>query len=134
MQLPVESTQAFEQIENAVRSAQRSVWAEYYLIRRDETGKRFLDLLAERARAGVEVRLLYDAAGSIGLDSHRVALIVTAGGQVQAFHRLNPLRRRWSFHLRNHRKLIVVDGAIGFTGGMNVGDEYSCEDIHPARR
>lgn len=119
------SDRAFERIEETVRSARKSVWAEYYLIRRDATGHRFLDLLAERARAGVEVRLLYDAVGSMGLDAWGVKAIVAAGGGVQAFLPLNPLKRRWSFHLRNHRKLIVVDGAIGFTGGMNVGDEYS---------
>jgi len=69
--------------------------------------------------------LLYDALGSMGLDAARLRDLKSAGGRVEAFLPINPLRRRWSVHLRNHRKLIIVDGRIGFTGGMNVGDEYS---------
>lgn len=116
---------AFARIEEVLRAATRSIWAEYYIVRNDETGHRFLDLLAERARAGVAVRLLYDAVGSMGLDAIRVRAIRAAGGVVVPFLPVNPFRRRWAVHLRNHRKLIVVDGAHVFTGGMNVGDEYS---------
>lgn len=123
--LLTEDERAFEAIEASVRGAARSVWAEYFIIRNDETGHRFLDLLAERARDGVEVRLLYDAVGSLGLDAGKLAVLRAAGGQVEAFLPVNPLRRRWSVHLRNHRKLVVVDGKEAFTGGMNVGDEYS---------
>ena len=71
------------------------------------------------------MRLLYDRLGSIGIDMQRLAALREAGGRVEPFLPLNPLRRRWAINLRNHRKLIVVDGEIGFTGGMNVGDEYS---------
>ena len=123
--LLAEDEQAFGRIEGALEAAKRSIWAEYYIINNDETGWRFLDLLAERARAGVEVRLLYDAIGSGNINRPRLEAIRKAGGRTEVFLPLNPLRRRWSVHLRNHRKLIVVDGEIGFTGGMNVGDEYS---------
>jgi cardiolipin synthase len=116
---------AFQHIESALRSAKHSIWAEYYIIKSDETGRRFLELLELRAKEGIEVRLLYDAVGSIGLDARRLRAIRKAGGRAEGFLPLNPLRRRWAFHLRNHRKLIVVDGEIGFTGGMNMGDEYS---------
>ncbi len=116
---------AFARKEEALRGARRSIWAEYYIIQQDETGHRFLDLLAERARAGVDVRLLYDAVGSSRIDAGRVAALVEAGGKVERFLPVNPLKRRWSVHLRNHRKLLVIDGEVGFTGGLNVGDEYS---------
>jgi cardiolipin synthase len=115
----------FDEIEASIRAAKQFVWAEYYIIRNDETGRRFLALLEERARAGVEVRLLYDAFGSFGLNAKALAAIVAAKGLVQAFQPMNPLRRRFSIHLRNHRKLIVVDNEVGFTGGMNMADEYS---------
>ena len=115
----------FDEIEAAINSAKRFVWAEYYIIRNDATGLRFLELLEQRARAGVEVRLLYDAFGSFGLNAKALARIVAAKGLVQAFQPMNPLRRRLSVHLRNHRKLIVIDDEIGFTGGMNMADEYS---------
>lgn len=125
VELLAESDEAFRQIEEALRGAERFIWAEYYIIRRDETGRRFLDILEERARAGIEVRLLFDAVGSMQLDGDSIAGIKRAGGKAEAFHPLNLLHRRWAMHLRNHRKLVIVDGALGFTGGMNIGDEYS---------
>ncbi len=123
--LLTENEQTFARIEEALRGARRFIWAEYYIIQNDETGRRFLDLLTERAQAGLEVRLLYDALGSMHINTERLQKLVAAGGRARAFQPMNPLRRRLSVHLRNHRKLIVVDGEVGFTGGMNVGDEYS---------
>lgn len=125
VELLVEDERAFASIEAEIRKAEQFIWAEYYIVRNDETGRRFLDLLAERARAGVHVRLLYDAVGSMRLDASRLRAIRDAGGLVASFLPVNPFRRRWAVHLRNHRKLIVVDGVHAFTGGMNVGDEYS---------
>jgi cardiolipin synthase len=116
---------AFARVEECLRNASHRIWAEYYLIRRDETGHRFLNLLAEKARAGVEVRLIYDAIGSFRMNRQRLQAVIDAGGRCVEFLPLNPLRKRWSVHLRNHRKLIVIDGQVAFTGGMNVGDEYS---------
>lgn len=125
VELLVEDRSAFARIEEELRGARTSIWAEYYLVRNDETGHRFLDVLAERAREGVAVHLLYDAIGSMRLDAPRLRAIRLAGGKAEPFLPVNPFRRRWAVHLRNHRKLIVVDGARVFTGGMNVGDEYS---------
>jgi cardiolipin synthase A/B len=125
VELLVEDEKAFGQIEHDLASAKDSIWAEYYIVKNDETGHRFLDALCARAQAGVKVRLLYDGLGSLGLDGARLKAIRAAGGKVEPFLPLNPLRRRWAVHLRNHRKMIVIDGDVAFTGGMNVGDEYS---------
>ncbi|HVP68220.1 MAG TPA: cardiolipin synthase [Anaeromyxobacteraceae bacterium] len=125
VELLAEDDSAFRRLADAVAGATRSVWVEYYLIQNDATGKAFLDLLAERARARIDVRLLYDAIGSMRLDKERLEKIRRAGGHAEPFLTLNPFRRRWAVHLRNHRKLVVIDGERGFTGGMNVGDEYS---------
>jgi len=125
VELLAEDATAFRRLEEAVRGARRAVWAEYYLIGNDATGKAFLDLLAARARDGLDVRLLYDAIGSLHLDRGRIDAIRGAGGHAEPFLTMNPFRRRWAVHLRNHRKLVVVDGELGFTGGMNMGDEYS---------
>jgi cardiolipin synthase A/B len=125
VELLAENEYAFERIEGALLGANRSIWAEYYIIGNDETGHRFLDLLAGKAREGVEVRLLYDAFGSLRIDGKRLAAIRAAGGRAEVFLPMNPLRRRWAVHLRNHRKMIVVDGEVGFTGGMNIANEYS---------
>lgn len=125
VELLTSSRNAFQTIEDAVRGAERRVWAEYYIIKDDATGRRFLDLLADKARAGIEVRLLYDAVGSLRIDPARLRALEAAGGQTAVFLPVNPFRRKWSTHLRNHRKLVLVDDRVGFTGGMNVGDEYS---------
>jgi cardiolipin synthase len=116
---------AFARVESALRGARHRIWAEYYLIRRDETGHRFLDILADKSREGIDVRLIYDALGSFRMSRPRLQAIAAAGGRCEEFLPINPLRKRWAVHLRNHRKLIVIDSTVAFTGGMNVGDEYS---------
>ncbi len=123
--LLTENKNAFDQIEQAIEEAKQSIWAEYYIISNDETGRHFLDLLAAKASKGIEVLLLYDAIGSLGIDKKRLSEIRAAGGRAEPFLPVNPLKKRWSVHLRNHRKIIIIDGKIGFTGGMNMGNEYS---------
>ena len=120
-----EDEHAFERIQSSIRSAKESVLAEYYLVRNDATGHRFLELLTEKASQGIDVRLIYDAVGSLGLDALRLEKLKRAGGRTAMFLPLNPLRKRWAVHLRNHRKLVVIDDRVVYTGGMNIGDEYS---------
>ncbi len=110
---------------DAIESAAARIHLETYILRTDATGRRFIDALAERARAGVEVRVLYDAVGSRGLDPGPIAELRAAGADVTAF---NPLRRfypHWAPRRRDHRKILVIDGALAFTGGLNIGDEYA---------
>src|SRR5205085_8333283 len=74
---------------------------------------------------GVEVRFLYDAVGSWRLNTRVLEILRKAGGRALPYLRLlNPVRRRLQINLRNHRKILVVDGRVGFTGGLNLGDEY----------
>lgn len=125
LELLLDNEVAFRSKAEAVKGAQRSVWAEYYILEDDATGRAFVADLAERARAGCDVRLLYDAVGSSRVPEESLEGLRAAGGKTEAFLPMNPLRKRWSANLRNHRKLLVVDERIGFTGGMNVGDEYA---------
>jgi cardiolipin synthase len=120
-----ESEEAFAKIESEIKGANESIWAEYYIIRRDETGHRFLNLLLEMARKGLEIKLIIDAVGSYSVDFRLIRAIRNAGGMIVYFNPLRLFPNKWSFHLRNHRKLILIDKKSGFTGGMNVGDEYS---------
>ena len=119
------NVEASNRVREALLGARRSIWAEFYMVKNDETGRTFLDTLARRAREGIDVRLLYDAVGSWGIDSSALRAIREAGGHVEVFLPVNPLRKRWAVHLRNHRKILVVDGEIAMTGGMNIGNEYS---------
>jgi cardiolipin synthase len=111
----------------AIRAAHHHVHVEYYIFDDDEVGGAILDALAERARAGVAVRILADAVGSHVPRARRQAL-QAAGAQFRWFNRtaLSRLRRRIA-NFRTHRKIVVVDGTIGFTGGMN------CYRAHSAR-
>jgi cardiolipin synthase len=81
-------------------------------------------MLIEKAKQGVKVRFLYDVIGSIFLTRRFLKPMQEAGIQVASFLPGRTWRERWSINLRSHRKIVVVDGQIGFTGGMNIGDEY----------
>lgn len=117
---------AFEAIEQAIAAAQHRVHLQFYIWRDDPTGRRLIELLTERAAAGIKVRLLYDDIGSIGTPLRHFEPLRAAGGEVARF---GPLRLRFArpsgrLDFRNHRKLLCIDGELGFTGGLNVGDEY----------
>jgi cardiolipin synthase len=111
----------------AIGRARSFVHLETYILRGDATGRRFLDALTARASAGVSVRLLYDAFGSFGLDPACLAPLRDAGGEVVAFNPLRRLYPRWAPRRRDHRKILIVDGEVAFTGGVNIGDEYDAE-------
>ncbi|MCS7161205.1 MAG: cardiolipin synthase [Gemmatales bacterium] len=119
---------AFEDMFQAIDQAEHHIHLEYFIVRADMTGGRLLEKLIAKAQQGVEVRLLYDAVGSILLHTSFIRPLCKAGGRCEPFLTINPLRRRIQVNLRNHRKITVVDGRIAFTGGINIGDEYLGRD------
>jgi len=113
----------------ALAAAQRSICFETYILAADATGDRFKAVLIDRARAGVAVRVIYDAVGSFGLPDSWVDELREAGCQVIDFNPISPWRRRFRLSHRDHRKIIVVDDRVGFTGGLNIANDYaSVED------
>jgi cardiolipin synthase len=115
---------AFPAMLEAIAAARHHVHIEFFIFHADSIGREFLDLLAQKARQGVEVRFLYDAIGSRRLGTRALADLHQAGGKISQFLPINLLRRRFQFNMRNHRKILVVDGDVAFTGGLNIGDEY----------
>lgn len=114
---------AFAAMERAIAGARHHLHLEFYIWEEDATGRRVRDLLVERARAGIEVRLLVDGMGARA-GRRFFGPLLDAGG---AWARFNPpllpgLRFRF-VNFRSHRKILVADGAVGFLGGMNVADE-----------
>jgi len=107
-----------------IAGAERWVHFENYIIRADGTGRRFAEALAERARAGVRVRVLYDALGSIGTSGRYWRSLRRAGVDVRAFHPLLSARFLDAM-FRDHRKLVVADGARAMIGGLCIGDEWA---------
>lgn len=116
-----------------IAAARESVHCVVYIFRPDAAGLRFLATLTDAARRGVAVRLLYDSLGSFGLKAAHLAPLRAAGGRAEAFLPLLWKRRPFTVNLRNHRKLLVVDGAVAFVGGRNVGDEYFTDRLGRAR-
>ncbi|MCX5737068.1 MAG: phospholipase D-like domain-containing protein, partial [Proteobacteria bacterium] len=114
----------------AIRAARRLIHFETYILRGDRIGTEFRDALVERAKAGVAVRLLYDAIGSLGLADSFLEPLRAAGGKVAVFHPVAPWRRtwgaggKWGLNQRDHKKILIVDEREGFTGGINIGLEY----------
>ena len=115
--------EAFPAMLDAIRSARHSITLEAYIFWSGTAGTRFADALAERARAGVATHLLVDAMGSKKLDDELMDRMRDAGVQVVVFRPL-----RWynldRVNHRTHRKLLVVDGRVGFTGGLGIADLY----------
>jgi cardiolipin synthase len=119
-----DTADAYAAMLKSVEEAKHHLHLEFFIFRSDVAGKRLLDLLTQKAKEGVQVRLLYDAMGSVHLRERTLAPLRSAGGKVLAFLPLNPMRSRVQINLRNHRKILVADGRVAFTGGMNIGDEY----------
>ncbi len=118
----------YEALAEAIQGAGRHVHLEYYIYEPDRVGTRLRDLLTERAKAGVEVRVLVDGFGSSKAARRFWEPLVTAGGQVRRFNELSFSRWRPRMaNFRTHRKIVVIDGVVGFTGGMNVSECHTSE-------
>lgn len=123
--LLIDAEHAFPQIYQAIREARRYILIEFFIIKNDSVGQIMKDLLIERAKAGVSIYLLYDEIGSRKLPPGYISALRKAGVNIEPFngkrHFLSNILR---LNFRNHRKLVIVDGATAFIGGMNIGREY----------
>ncbi len=116
----------------AIAQARDHVHVEYYIFHPDHAGTALRDALVERARAGVKVRLLLDAMGASKCGRGFFAPLLEAGGELAWFHpvRLWKVWQRPWLNLRTHRKIVVIDGGVAFTGGMNITDDQD-ERLRP---
>ncbi|TBR11080.1 MAG: cardiolipin synthase [Lysobacter sp.] len=122
VRLLIDGAATYDALLEAIAQAQEHVHLEYYIVEPDRTGAALRDALVERARAGVKVRLLLDAVGSARMSRRFLAPLLDAGGEIARFHPMRlPWRRPW-LNLRSHRKIVIVDGRIAFTGGINITD------------
>jgi cardiolipin synthase len=122
---------AFPAMLAAIESAKREVLLEIYWLGADRVGDRFRSALIERARAGVRVALVFDALGSFQMPRSFLAPLVEAGAEVYEFAPLSPFQPRFRagrLRFRDHRKILVVDGEVGFAGGINIGELWAPPD------
>jgi cardiolipin synthase len=126
----VNGDQIFPAMLEAIGAARRTICFETFIYWSGEVGHKFCDALSERAKAGVKVHVLLDWLGSKRMDQELLRRMEQAGVEVQRYH---PLKwyNVWQLNHRTHRKLLVVDGAVGFTGGVGIADEWAGDAQDP---
>ncbi len=127
--LYVHGRELFPAMASAIEDAKHSVNFETYTFEGALTGRTFAELLAKKAREGLRVRLIYDSVGSRDIDPTYLTLMRNAGVQILEYHPVAPWSARWAWNKRNHRKIMVCDGRIGFVGGINISDENAPADV-----
>lgn len=120
--------QTMQAMTAAIRAATDHINLETYIFEQDAIGQQFAELLIAKRRSGVQVHVVYDAVGTLGVPEAFFQQMRDAGILLQVYQPLNPLRQQtpgWNPNQRDHRKLLVVDGKVGFTGGVNISSTYA---------
>lgn len=123
----IDGPQTYAAIESDLKAARHHIHLETFIFGADDVGRKFADLLAQKRKEGVEVRVLYDSVGSMDTPKEFFEQLRQQGIEVREFRPMNPVKnpRIWDIHNRDHRKIIVIDGQVGFTGGINIDSTYS---------
>ena len=122
--LLIDGDETFAAILEEMARAEDYLIVQFYIVHDDGIGRRMKEAMIERANAGVRVFFLYDEVGSSALPTAYKAELREAGVKVSEFGTRQGIGNRFQINFRNHRKIVVVDGRVGFVGGLNVGDEY----------
>ncbi len=122
--LLVDGEETFASLFEGIDSAKRYLLVQFYIVRDDDIGQAFQQRLIDKAREGVDVYFLYDEIGSYKLPSAYLRRLREAGVNVHRFHSTRGPGNRFQLNFRNHRKIMVADGAQAWVGGFNIGDEY----------
>jgi len=133
-QLLVDGDEAYAAMLAAIRGAERSVALQTYIYDSDDVGERFTVALEEAAKRGVVVRVLVDGLGAWGMRRRLRQRLGAVGGEGRSYLRVDKLFRQPLINLRNHRKLLLVDGQVAFTGGMNISREHTKGPLKSLRR
>lgn len=122
--LLINGEQKFARVLEAIENAREFIHLEYYIFDDDEIGSRLLALLTRKAKEGVTVRMIYDDFGSHRMGKRALQELQEAGGEAFPFYEVKFYLLANRLNYRDHRKIIIVDGRIAFTGGINVSDKY----------
>lgn len=114
----------FERLKEDIRNAQEFIFIQYYIYSDDRLGNEITDLLAEKVKQGVRVKVLYDHVGSFSTRNKFFARMRSRGVDCHPFFRVTFRKLANRINWRNHRKIVVIDGSIGYIGGMNIADRY----------
>lgn len=119
-----EGKDKFESLKKDLNNAKNSILLQYYIFLDDETGREISDILIKKAKEGVIVKVIYDHVGSFSARNKFFRHMEEAGVQTHPFFRVNFPHFANRINWRNHRKIVVIDGAVGYIGGMNIADRY----------
>lgn len=128
LELLIDGQETFDRLFAEIAAAKENICVNFYIVKNDKVGGKFQRALIDKAREGVKVFFLFDEIGSHKLSSTFLGELRDAGVECESF---GANRRWWSrlqLNFRNHRKIVVIDGAMAFIGGLNVGDEYLSGD------
>lgn len=128
LDLLIDGEETFERIFSAIAKAEKYLCVNFFIVKNDRLGARFQRALIDRARAGVRVYFLFDELGSHKLPGRYLRELRAAGVECHSFGINRFWWSRFQLNFRNHRKILVSDGKVAFTGGLNVGDEYLGRD------
>ena len=124
VQVLINGEEKFPAVINALEQARKHIHIEYYIFEDEEIGNQIKDILIRKAREGVAVRFIYDDFGSRSIRKNIIPELLEAGVEAYPFYKIFFMALANRLNYRNHRKIIVIDGYIGFTGGINVSDRY----------
>lgn len=114
----------FDSLKSDLKNARKSILLQYYIFLDDSIGNEVADILIDRAQNGVAVKVIYDHVGSFSAKKSFFKRMEAAGVETHPFFRVNFPQLANRINWRNHRKIVVIDGEIGYIGGMNVADRY----------
>ena len=130
VKLLLNGEEKFPEVLEAIRNAKHHIHIEYYIYEWDEIGEQVAELLIQKANEGVKVRFIYDDFGSPNIKKKTEERMRKAGIEIYPFQKVHFYLLANRLNYRNHRKIIVIDGQIGFTGGINVSDKYINNGSH----
>jgi len=131
IKLLINGEQTFPEMLQAIAEAKEHIHLEFYAFEDDRIGNKIKEALIQKAREGVEVRFIYDHFGSSTIERKMAKELRDAGVQIYPFHKITFLFFANRINYRNHRKIIVIDGATSFVGGLNVADRYFNDGSEP---
>ncbi len=120
----------FESLMRDIEDARQYIHVQYFIIENDAVGSQLIELLKRKAREGVQVRVLYDYVGSFYFRPRLLRQMREAGIEVHPFLKLTFTQFALRINWRNHRKVVVIDGKVGYMGGMNIASRYVTGDKH----
>lgn len=124
VEILIHGDEKFRRLKDDLKKAEKSIYLQYYIFLDDKIGNEIADILKQKAREGLEVKVIYDHVGSFSARNKFFKQMQQAGIEVHPFFRVNFPQFANRINWRNHRKIVVIDGETGYIGGMNIADRY----------